>query len=973
MLDMKNVPAYELVKQQHLEGLNSEGYVLKHKATGARICLLANDDENKVFQIGFRTPPSTDTGVPHIIEHTVLCGSDKYPLKDPFVELIKGSLNTFINAMTFNDKTIYPVASCNDKDFQNLMDVYLDAVFHPNIYKYEEIFQQEGWHYEMESEDAPLTINGVVYNEMKGAYSSPEEVIAEEMTKALFPDTCYGKDSGGNPDAIPSLTREAFLDFHRAYYHPCNSYIYLYGNMDMEEKLKFLDEKYLSTFEPRKIDSEIPMQTPFKEQKTVTKKYSISSEESEDKKSIFSYGSVVETALDKELCVAMSVVNYALLQMPGAPLKQKLLDEGIGSDIVGNWETSLKQPIFTIDVKNVNPDQFDAFKKIMQDTLKDVVKKGIDKSVLEAALNTMEFKYREADFGSFPKGLMYTIQSMESWLHDDTDPFMHIDALDTYKALREKIKTDYYEKLITKYLIENQHSAFIILEPEKELANKKAEALAKELAEKKAAMSKDEIKAVVEATKKLRAYQEAPDTPEQLATIPQLKRSDIKTEPLEINNTVYKPESIPTLHHDMFTNGIHYMHLLFDVKKLSDELLPVLGVLQFVWGLMDTEHYTYAELSKEIDIATGGIGCNFGFYENIKTPAQFDLKFTISSKTFYEKTNRAMELIEEIIEGTKYDDEKRLKELVAENRSRMQSEISAAGNRYGILRAQSHHTRMGAVKDMIMGIGFYQYLADLDDNFDEKKGRLIANLKTLKEIVFRKENLIVSSTCTKEEFDKVPELLKELCGHLSHEDYAFSPNEPVFEPKNEGFTNSSQVQYVCRSANFRDAGFNYTGAMHLMQTILSYDYLWNNIRVKGGAYGCGASIQKNGNIQFTTYRDPHIKRSLEVFQGVPDYLENFEADEREMTKYVIGTFGMIDTPLTPCQKGMRSTDLYLKRITIDDLRRERRQALNAMPEDIHEIGKILRESLKESCYCVVGNEDNIKKAADIFDHIENIK
>ncbi|SFQ08216.1 hypothetical protein SAMN02910358_00669 [Lachnospiraceae bacterium XBB1006] len=973
MLDMKKLPAYELVKQQHLEALNSEGYVLKHVKTGARICLLSNDDENKVFQIGFRTPPNTDTGVPHIIEHTVLCGSDKYPLKDPFVELIKGSLNTFINAMTFNDKTIYPVASCNDKDFQNLMDVYLDAVFHPNIYKYEEIFMQEGWHYEMESESDPLTINGVVYNEMKGAYSSPEEVLGEELSKALFPDTCYGKDSGGDPQFIPTLTREAFLDFHRAYYHPCNSYIYLYGDMDMEEKLDYIDKQYLSTFEPRKIDSEIALQTPFKETKTVTKKYSISSEESEDKKSIFCYGTVTEGSLDRELYVAMEVLNYALLASPGAVLKQALLDNGIGNEISSNWETAVRQPYFSLEVKNVNPDQFDSFKKVMRDTLSDVVKKGIDKSVLEAALNTMEFKYRESDFGSFPKGLMYVIGSMDSWLYDDSDPFMFIEILDVYASLKEKVKTDYFEKLISKYFLENPHSAYVILEPEKGLAGAKDEALSQELAEKKAAMSKEEVTAIVEATKRLRAYQEAPDTPEQLATIPKLRRSDIKKEPLEINNTVYKPESIPVVHHDMFTNGIHYVNLLFDVKKLSNELLPALGVLQFVWGLMDTKNYTFAELSKEIDLATGGIGCSFGFYENIKTPAQFDLKFTIGAKTFYHKMDRAMELIAEIIEGTKFEDEKRLKELISENRSRMQGDISAAGNRYGILRAQSHHTRMGAVKDMIMGIGFYQYLANLDDHFEEEKEKLIANLKTLNEIVFRKENLIVSSTCLKEEYEELPGQLKELCHHLSHEDYAFSPDEPSYEAKNEGFTNSSQVQYVCRSSNFRDAGFNYTGAMMLLQPILSYDYLWNNIRVKGGAYGCSAAVQKNGNILFTTYRDPHIKRSLDVFEGVADFLENFEADEEEMTKYVIGTFGMVDTPLTPAQKGVRDTGLYLRKIGMEELARDRRQALNVTTEDIHEIGHILRESLKESCYCVIGNEENIKKASDLFDQIETIK
>ena len=973
MLNMKKIPAYELVKQQRLEGLNSEGYVLRHIKTGARFCLISNDDENKVFQIGFRTPPNTDTGVPHIIEHTVLCGSNKYPLKDPFVELVKGSLNTFINAMTFPDKTVYPVASYNDKDFQNLMDVYLDAVFHPNIYKREEIFMQEGWHYEMENEESPLTINGVVYNEMKGAYSSPDEVLNSELTKALFPDNCYGKDSGGDPDAIPTLTREAFLDFHKAYYHPCNSYIYLYGDMDMEEKLNYIDKEYLSTFEPRKIDSEIALQKPFTETKIIEKRYSISTEESEENKSIFAYGAVIENNLDKELFIAMSVVNYALLLTPGAPLKQAFLDAGIGNDISGSWETSMKQPFFSIDVKNTNAKDFERFREIMEDTLKKIVSEGLDKKVLEAAINTMEFRYREADFGQFPKGLMYVLKSMDSWLYDDNEPFIHIDSLETYQLLRDKIETSYYEDIIKKYLLENKHSVYVILNPEKGLAGKKEAVLAQKLEEVKASLSEDEIQKIIANTKHLKDYQDEPDSPEQLACIPMLRRNDIKQEPLEINNTVYKPEQFVVLHHNMYTNGIHYARFLFNVKKLSNELLPCLGVLQAVWGLMDTKHYGYADLNSEIDRTTGGIGASFGFYEKVKTPEQFDLKFIISAKTFYNQMDKAVELISEIIENTIFDNEKRLRELISESRSRMQSEISAAGNRYGMLRADSYHSRMGYVKEMVSGIGFYEYLANLDDNFETEKDKLIENLKKLNTIIFRKENLIVSSTCDEEEFKNLPKQLKELSHHLSDEDFSYSPDEPVLEKKNEGFMDSSQVQYVCQTGNFRSAGYDFHGAMNILQLILSYEYLWLNIRVKGGAYGCHGAMLKNGSVSLGTYRDPNLTKSLEVFAGIPEYLENFDIDEREMTKYVIGTFGAMDTPLNPSAKGMRSAAMYLRGITIEELRRERLQIINATVEDIRALAEPMRAALEQNNICVIGNEENIKAAKEIFMSIKNMK
>ncbi len=466
-MSITDLKAYELVKEEELVGIQAKGYLLRHKKSKARILLIEKDDNNKVFSISFRTPPGNSTGVPHIMEHSVLCGSKNFPAKDPFVELVKGSLNTFLNAVTYPDKTIYPVASCNDKDFQNLMHVYMDAVFYPNIYEHEEIFRQEGWSYKLNSPEDKLEYNGVVYNEMKGAFSSPEGVLDRVILNTLFPDTSYANESGGDPEFITDLTYEQFLDFHRRYYHPSNSYIYLYGDMDMEEKLTWLDEEYLSHFDAKEIDSRIRYQEPFTEMREKTIPYSIASEESEEDNTFLSYNKVIGTSVDRELYLAFEILDYALLSAPGAPLKKALTDAGIGKDIMGDFDNGIYQPIFSVIAKNANEDQKQAFVDLIEQVLTELADKGIDKKALEAGLNYHEFRYREADFGNYPKGLMYNLQMMESWLYDEEEPFLHVEALDTFEFLKKQVGTGYYEGLIRKYILDNPHGAVVVVKPEK--------------------------------------------------------------------------------------------------------------------------------------------------------------------------------------------------------------------------------------------------------------------------------------------------------------------------------------------------------------------------------------------------------------------------------------------------------------------------------------------------------------------------
>lgn len=513
-MSIYDLNTYEVLQTADLSDLKSKGTLLKHKKSGARVLLMENDDENKVFTIGFRTPPSDSTGVPHIMEHSVLCGSKEFPVKDPFVELVKGSLNTFLNAMTYPDKTVYPVASCNDKDFQNLMHVYMDAVFYPNIYQNDKTFRQEGWSYKLDDPDGELTISGVVYNEMKGAFSSPEGVLDRVVLNSLFPDNAYSVESGGDPEVIPELTYEQFLDFHRKYYHPSNSYIYLYGDMNMEEKLRWLDEKYLSDFENEPVDSEIHLQKPFTEMKEVVQEYSIASEESDEDNTYLSYNKVIGTTLDEKLYLAFEILDYALLSAPGAPLKKALLDAGVGKDISGSYDNGVYQPIFSVISKNANVEQKEEFIRVIEDTLKDIVKNGINKKALRAGINYHEFRFREADFGNYPRGLMYGLQLFDSWLYDETKPFIHMQAIPTFEFLKEQVETGYFEELIQKYLLDNTHGSIVIIKPERGRTARMDKELADKLQAYKDSLSKEEIDALVKATKELEEYQEEESTPE---------------------------------------------------------------------------------------------------------------------------------------------------------------------------------------------------------------------------------------------------------------------------------------------------------------------------------------------------------------------------------------------------------------------------------------------------------------------------
>ena len=936
--------------------------------------MIANDDDNKVFYVGFRTPPEDSTGVPHIIEHTVLCGSDKYPVKDPFVELVKGSLNTFLNAMTYPEKTIYPVASCNDKDFQNLMSVYMDAVFHPNIYKYQEIFKQEGWHYELEDEDSPITINGVVYNEMKGAFSSADDVLQRQILNSLFPDTSYRNESGGDPDFIPDLTYEAYLDFHRRYYHPCNSYIYLYGDMDVAEKLRWLDEEYLSHYKKITIDSAIREQKPFAKPVELVKKYPISSTETEEDNTYLSYNLVVGTVLDKKLYLAFDILDYALVSAPGAPVKKALLDAGIGKDITGGYDSGTMQPIFSFIAKNANGSQKEEFLSVIRETLKQQVKDGIDKKALLAGINGSEFRYREADFGQFPKGLLYGIQCLDSWLYDDMQPFMHLEASETYRFLKEQVKTDYFEQLIQTYLLDNPHASVVVIEPEKGLNAKKEEQLAKKLAAYKESLSKEEIQQLIADTKHLKQYQEEPSPREDLEKIPILCREDMKREAAPLINQEREVDGVTVIHHSMFSNGIAYLRFLFDIRDFAVEDIPYVGLLKYVLGYVDTEHYGYAELSNEINIHTGGIGCSFGVYPHMSGEEQMKVMFEVKTKVLMEELPEAGKLITEMIKTSVLSDEKRLLEILGQLKSRLQASLSSVAHSVASMRAMSYFSRAAYYQDAVGGILFEQKVADLAEHFEEKKADLIAKLEELTRKIFTPERMSVSVVCEEKDFVAVGREIGQLKQALYPSEGSTVRNLPplVLEQKNEGFTDASKVQYVARTGNFKRHGFEYNGALRILKVIMGYDYLWINIRVKGGAYGCMNSYMRNGDTYFVSYRDPNLEKTNEIYDGIPEYLENFTADERDMTKYIIGTVSDLDTPLNPNAKGARSMTALLQGITQEDLQRERDEVIGATEKDIRALKDMIASVLEEHNLCVIGNEEKLNEQKELFTELKNI-
>lgn len=968
---INELEAYEVVLHQKIEEVNSEAWLLKHKKTGARVALLSNDDDNKVFNIGFRTPVSNDTGVPHIIEHTVLCGSKEFPVKDPFMELVKGSLNTFLNAMTYPDKTLYPVASYNDADFKNLMHIYMDAVFRPKIYDEPKIFEQEGWHYELETPEDSLTCNGVVYNEMKGVYSSVKEIMERLTQQSLFPDTTYGKESGGDPEFIPELTYEDYLDFHRRYYHPSNSFIYLYGDMDMAERLEWIDQNYLSHYERLEIDSHIAMQEPFETMAEVCQPYAITDSDSLTDNTMLAYNWVIGDYTDTELNLAFIVLDYALMQMPGAPLKQKIIDAGIGKDIYSQYADGIAQPFYSIVANYANEEDKQRLIELVDDTLKDIVKEGIDRQALRAGIANLEFKTKEADFGAYPKGLMFGLQMFSGWLYDDNKPFAYLETNKIFEKLKKMLDTDYFEKLVEKHLIANMHKSIVVMIPEKGLTVQKEKELAEKLAAKKASFSEEEICDIVRRTAELKAYQEEPSTKEELEKIPLLKLSDIDREPKPLIRQVSEEGNLTSLHNDLFTNGIGYIEICFCCDDVPEDYLSYMGLMKYVLGCMDTENRSYTDLNKEIDLYMGGFSVGTGIYISQKTK-KIRFNAEVRAKVLYENMEKAYELITDICAHTRFSDTKRLKEILEEVKSRIHNMVMSSGDSVAMLRAMSYYSKTYYMRDRLAGYGFYRFLEDIVEHFDEKKQQIVQKLEEVIRYALGSATVVLNYAGNAESFEAVQTQTKELIDKLPKKDeqagFVFTP-----ENKNEAIKTSGQVQYVARAGNCSDLTNSYSGSMLVLGNIMRSEYLWNRIRVLGGAYGCSFNSNREGDIMMSSFRDPNLKRTSDVYLDAAAYIQNFEADERDMRKYIIGTISTLDQPKNASDMSTRELTHYMSETDFETLRRERQEVLDTTVGDIRALAPLVEKAMKQNHLCVVGSESSIEQESGLFHHIVTLK
>lgn len=956
---------FKLIEEKEIKEVKSIGRVFEHEKTGAKLINISNDDDNKVFAIGFRTPPEDSTGLPHILEHSVLCGSRKFDTKEPFVELLKSSLNTFLNAMTYPDKTVYPVASRNDKDFKNLMDVYLDAVLYPNIYKYPEIFMQEGWHYSLENKEDELKYNGVVYNEMKGAYSSPDSVVFRKITETLYPDTSYNHSSGGDPGIIPELTYEQFISFHKKYYHPSNSYIYLYGNGDVEEQLRFINDEYLKDFDRIEIDSEISLQKPFGEMREYSYNYSLAEEDSIENKSFLNLNFSIGSALDTETNLAFTIIEYILLETPAAPLKKALLDNNIGKSVFGEFDNGINQPYFSIVAKDANENDKEKFKKIVFDTLGKLVKSGIDKKLIESAINKIEFLLREGDFRGQPTGIVYYSKVMDSFLYGG-DPFINLQYEPLIESVKKALTSRYFEDLIEKHLINSNHSSIVLLTPEKGLNDRKEKELQDKLNRYKESLSEKELDEVIKKCKNLKTRQMTPDTSEALKTIPTLHISDIdkKSEklPLEIKNK----EGVKVLFHETHTNKIAYLKLLFNNKMLPIELVPYSKLLSDLLGRINTKNYDYGSLSNEIGIHSGSISFNVMTYVRSGKPQEFSAVFMVKSKALINKLNKTCELIGEMLENTLFDDKDKILQNIREIKAYYEMMLFNSGHIVAAKRVMSYFSPKASYDETISGIGYYKFLCDLDKNFESKWDGIKDNLNNVKETLFNKSNLTVSFGGENEDYSKLEDAMPIIINSLgdkkvSEVNYNFEINK-----ENEGLLTQGNVQYVAKGGNFIEHGFNYSGSALVVETILSFDYLWNNVRVQGGAYGVVPRLSRSGNMFITSYRDPKLKETLDIYDNVPNYLKNADIDEDTMTKYIIGTIRNLDTPLTASMRTEYAIEEHYIGTNFEDRQKERTEVIETTIEDIRNYGPLVESVMKQDHICVLGNEKKIKDNKNIF-------
>lgn len=961
----QNAPEFEgytLLEKRFVKEVNADCYFLEHDGSGAQVLKIAADDPNKTFSISFNTIPESDCGTPHIMEHSVLNGSKNFPVKSPFDVLSKGSLNTFLNAMTGPDMTYYPVASMNEKDYYNLMHVYLDAVFNPLIYDDPRIFEQEGWHYELTDPEEPVSYKGVVYNEMKGAFSSPERERGYLVFKNLFPENGYGFSSGGYPEAIPDLTYEDFLAFHTKYYHPNNSYIILYGDADMGKELAFIDSAYLSKYERSGFRAEIPLHAPYDSPKALEAVYSATEGSSTENQTFLSMSFVTGEGSDIEAYVSQMILADVLVNQESAPIRKALLEAEIGRDVYA-YSNFLKQNVFEIVVQNANPEDSDKFKEVVMSALKEAAEKELDQEAAEGAFNRIEFEFREGDDAQ--KGLTYGQMALLGWKFK-SDPFLTLQYNAALEQVKTNLKEGYLEDFVKKQMLDNPYTLLLVLKPEPGLEKIKKAKIEEELTAFKAGLSGEAIQKLVDETQALIAYQREEDTPENLATIPMLQLSDINPESEFYGIDEVDNDGVTILHYDVFTNNVVYERLMFDLYVLPLEDIPYARLLTEFMGKLDTENHSYEDLEKELNIHLGGFNIFLNTYlenQNSSTPIA---QLQVSAKSMNDKVDKMIELTAEILNHTKFDDSERLGELLTRHQSQLESGVKNNGLWYALYRLKSYISNSGMYDELTEGLSYFDFVTDLSKDFENNPEPLTQKLNEIASKLFSKGNMMAATTCSSEDLAKI----KDGFSHLAETFETEMPgmNEWNFElsVKNEGLMAASKVQYVLKGSDYRKFGYDWDGRMEVLSQILSTDWLQNQIRVIGGAYGGFTFLDRSGTFIFASYRDPNLKGTLDNYDATPGYLKEFDADEATITRYLIGTIAGIDYPRTPSQKGSSAVRYYFEKTTKEDLQKEREAVLSTTVQDIRDMEAMVTQILKQNVYCVYGNQELLMEHKDMF-------
>ncbi|MFP4605468.1 MAG: insulinase family protein [Bacteroidales bacterium] len=959
---------FKLLKKEFIEEVNSDCYYFEHEKSGAHLLKIANDDENKTFSANFKTLPESDCGTPHIIEHSVLNGSKNFPVKSPFTVLTKGSLNTFLNAMTSSDMTMYPVASMNDKDFRNLMHVYLDAVFFPMIYENPKIFHQEAWHYELKSKDAPVEYKGVVYNEMKGAFSSPSRILGYHIDKNLFPDNTYGYSSGGYPQAIPELTYEHFKNFHKKYYHPTNSYLYVYGNSDIDKDLAFINEEYLSKFDRLDEKVKIEKQEPFSKMKDIVEYYPVRKGESTDNKTYLAKSWVVGDGADQELNMQMRILAEALVNHESAPLKLALQDAGIGRDISAYYSGN-RQGVFRVNVKNASQEDKDKFHEIVTETMQKVAEKGIDEEVLEGILNRYEFNLRE---GQHPqKGMMYLYQSRSGWAYAD-DPLLSLKWEKPLAATKEAVKNDKLESLIQDKLLDNTHSILIALEPKQGLQSEWDEKARQELADYKDSLSEEEKDSLIKQTEALIAYQQREDSPEDLAEMPMLELEEIDKEAEYFAIEEKEVDGVKELYYNTFTNNILYSKFMFNAHVLEKEQLPYMRLLATLLGDLNTENYTFGELDNQLNTHLGGFSTSYRTDLKDYNDDEMQAYFIVDSKVLKDKGDELFELSNEILHNSKIDDKERLHTLLKKHQSKLEANTRQNGMELALTRLSSYFSNEGNFKELTRGYSYYEFITELTENYENNHDEIVEDLQKVAELLFNKNNMIAFVTCDEDDMANYENGLKDFVQTFPDDEPRMQDWSFELENKNEGMLSSSKVQYVTKGYNFKKLDFEYDGKIRVLNQILSREWLNNQIRVIGGAYGGYAQFNESGNFFFASYRDPNLQETIDNIDGSAEFLKDFSPSDNEMKRFIIGTISNMDRPRSPAQEGSTALTYYLTNTTQAEVQETRDEVLSTSKQDIIEMSEFVETILSESAICVYGNEDKLLSREKLFKDLFSI-